>query len=103
LEGKKKKTTDKMNFEEALKELEDIAKKLEAGSMDLDDSIAIFERGAELKKFCETKLAEAERKIEILQKSGDDKDSDKIKKKRVKVKEDTGEIDDDEELQGSLL
>ena len=50
-------------------------------------------------RFCHEKLEEAERKIEILQKG----DSGKAKKKEIKVKEDTGEIINDEDMQGSLL
>ncbi len=98
----KNKPIDKMTFEEALKELEDIARGLEEGSLNLDDSIARFERGTELKKFCREKLEEAEKKIEILQKGGT-AGVKKVKKKKIKVKEDTGEIDDKEEVQGSLL
>lgn len=98
----KNKPVEKMTFEEALKELEDIARSLEEGSLNLDDSIARFERGTELKKFCREKLEEAEKKIEILQKGGTP-GAKKVKKKKVKVKEDTGEIDDKEEVQGSLL
>jgi exodeoxyribonuclease VII small subunit len=100
---KKERPLDKLSFEEAINELEKIARELEDGSLNLDDSIAGFERGTELKKFCQEKLEEAERKIEILQKAEDNKGAKKVKKKKVKIKEDTGEIDDNEELQGSLL
>jgi exodeoxyribonuclease VII small subunit len=100
---KKEKLPDKLTFEEALKELEEIAQKLEEGTFDLDSSIERFERGVILKKICREKLEEAERKIEILQKTEDNKGTRKVKKKKVKIKEDTGEIDDNEELQGSLL
>lgn len=100
---KKNKSLDKLNFEDALKELEQIARNLEEGNLSLDDSIANFERGTQLKNFCRDKLEEAERKIEILQKGGENKGGNKVKKKKVKIKEDTGEIDDNEELQGSLL
>jgi exodeoxyribonuclease VII small subunit len=100
---KKDKPLDKLSFEEAINELEKIAHDLEEGTLNLDDSIASFERGTELKKFCREKLEEAERKIEILQKADGNKGAKKVKKKKVKIKEDTGEIDDNEELQGSLL
>lgn len=95
MESKKK----PMTFEEAMNELETIALKLESGSLGLDESIKEFERGMALAKFCHEKLEEAERKIEILQK-GDD---GKIKPKKVAVKQETGEIEEDEELQGTLL
>jgi len=99
LEKKEKKQQKKITFEEALSELETIASQLEEGTLGLDDSITRFEKGIELARFCREKLEEAERKIEILQKGG----SGNVKKKEVRVKEDTGEIEDDEDVQGSLL
>ena len=53
-----------MNFEKALAELETIVAKLESGKVDLEESIKIYERGEALRKHCETKLAEAEARIE---------------------------------------
>ena len=99
----KRKPLDKLTFEEALEELEEIAKNLEEGNLNLDDSISRFERGTKLKKFCQNKLEQAESKIEILQKGEDSKGVKKVKRKRVKVKEDAGDIDNKEDLQGSLL
>ena len=96
----KNKPIGKLTFEEALAELEELAKNLEDGSLSLEESISCFERGTVLKKYCQGKLEEAERKVEILQKGGGTEK--KVRKKRVKVKEDTGEIDD-EDIQGSLL
>jgi len=59
------------NFEEALKELETIVRKLESGSQDLDASINDYVRGTELKGFCEEKLKAARLKVEsILAKDG---------------------------------
>ena len=49
----------KLSFEDALKELEDIVRRLEAGSAKLDDALAAYERGALLKQHCESKLREA--------------------------------------------
>lgn len=54
---------ESMNFEEAIKELEAVVAKLERGDVALDDSIALYERGAALKKRCEAKLKEAEEKV----------------------------------------
>jgi exodeoxyribonuclease VII small subunit len=96
---KKKQPKDKLTFESALKKLEQIANQLEDGSLGLEKSIDEFETGIRLAKYCRGKLDEAERKVEILQKGGDGD----VKKKQVRVKEDTGEIDDDEDLQGTLL
>jgi exodeoxyribonuclease VII small subunit len=53
-----------MNFETALAELEDIVEKLESGKVDLEASIAIYERGEALKKHCERLLKDAESRIE---------------------------------------
>jgi len=96
---KQKKTQVKQTFEDALSELEEIAVKLEDGTLGLDDSIKEFEKGIKLARFCQEKLEEAERKIEILQK-GDDSS---VNAKKVAVKSDTGEIEDEDELQGSLI
>ena len=52
-----------MTFEQAMRELEQVVGKLERGDVALEDSIALYERGAELKKRCETKLKEAEEKV----------------------------------------
>lgn len=60
----KTKPVDKMTFEEALAELEVIVRQLEAGDVDLEKSIAIYERGAALKAHCETRLKSAELKVE---------------------------------------
>ena len=96
---KDKKLSPKTSFEDALEELEDVANKLEGGELGLDDSIKEFEKGIKLARYCQQKLEEAERKIEILQKGADGE----IKPGRVAVKPDTGEIEDEEDLQGSLI
>ena len=53
-----------MPFEAALSELEEIVRKLEQGSVPLEDSIRIYERGEALKKHCEALLRSAEARIE---------------------------------------
>ncbi len=53
-----------LSFEKALALLEEIVAKLESGKVDLEESIKIYERGEALRKHCETKLAEAEARIE---------------------------------------
>lgn len=60
----KEKPVDKMTFEEALTELESIVRQLEAGEVELEKSIAIYERGAALKARCESRLKTAELKVE---------------------------------------
>ena len=55
---------DKLSFEDALKQLEDIVGRLESGRVELEESISIYERGAALKAHCEKKLKDAEARIE---------------------------------------
>lgn len=52
-----------MSFEAAMAELEGVVTQLERGDVALDDSIALYERGAALKKHCEDKLKAAEEKV----------------------------------------
>lgn len=59
-----------MSFEEALAELESIVEKLERGDALLDESISIYQRGAELKAHCEGKLKAAQMKVEKIVLSG---------------------------------
>ena len=54
------------SFEESLQELEQIVQKLERGDISLEDSIANFQQGIELSRYCAAKLDEAEKKISIL-------------------------------------
>lgn len=56
-------SVSEMNFEEAIAELEKVLGQLESGNVKLDESISLYERGAALKKHCETKLKEAEEKV----------------------------------------
>ena len=58
------KDIEALGFEDALNELEQIVRSLEAGEGKLDDAIQSYERGAALKKHCEAKLAEAKNRIE---------------------------------------
>ena len=57
------KKDESINFEKALEELENIINRLEEGDVPLDDTIKLYERGAELKNLCENKLKSAEIKI----------------------------------------
>jgi len=54
----------KLSFEDALEQLEDIVRELEEGSGELDASIKAYERGAHLKRHCESKLKEAQNRVE---------------------------------------
>lgn len=53
-----------LSFEGALKELETIVARLEQGEVELEDSIALYERGQALKAHCEKKLKAAEGRLE---------------------------------------
>ena len=55
---------EELSFESALAELESIVAKLEQGEVDLEDSIALYERGQALKAHCEKKLKAAEGRLE---------------------------------------
>jgi len=59
------------DFETAIGELESIVKKLEEGDLPLEQSLALFERGVQLSRFCHARLEEAERRIEILNERGE--------------------------------
>ena len=59
------------DFEAAIAELETIVKKLEEGDGALEQSLALYERGVQLSRFCHARLEEAERRIEILTERGD--------------------------------
>ncbi|MGK7652934.1 exodeoxyribonuclease VII small subunit [Roseovarius sp. B08] len=60
-----------MSFEQAMKALEDVVTRLERGDVPLDESIALYEQGAKLKKRCENKLKEAEEKVAAITLDGD--------------------------------
>ena len=55
-----------MSFEEAMHELEQVVNALESGDVALEQSIALYERGAKLKQRCDTKLKEAEEKVALI-------------------------------------
>jgi exodeoxyribonuclease VII small subunit len=54
------------NFENALAELEETVSQMESGQLPLDQSLAAFERGTELLRFCRQALAETEQKVQLL-------------------------------------
>ena len=56
----------KERFEDALSKLEKIVSKLEDGDIALEESLRLFEEGIRLSRFCNQKLDEAEKKVEIL-------------------------------------
>lgn len=65
--SKSAKTQNNPTFETALAELENIVASMEAGQMPLEQSLAAYKRGAELLKFCQTALQDAQQQIKILE------------------------------------
>jgi exodeoxyribonuclease VII small subunit len=59
------------DFESAIGELETIVKTLEGGDLSLEQSLALYERGVQLSRFCHTRLEDAERRIELLSDRGE--------------------------------
>ena len=59
------------DFETALAELDALVKKLEEGELSLEQSLALYERGVQLSRFCHAQLEDAERRIEILTERGE--------------------------------
>ena len=56
----------KEKFEDSLKKLEDIVKKMEAGDLPLDEALKSFEEGVKLIRSCQEKLDEAQRRVGML-------------------------------------
>ena len=62
-----------LKFEKALVELRGIVDKLEAGDLELDESLKFFERGVKLIQACTRRLEDAQRRVEIATKTRDGK------------------------------
>ena len=67
------KDTSNIKFESALEDLEGVVEQLETGALSLEDSLAAFEKGVGLVKFCNQKLNEVEKKIDFLVKDKEGK------------------------------
>ena len=65
------KKSTKLDFESAIKELEQIVAQMESGETTLEESLKHFERGIELTRSCQQSLSAAEQKVEILMRSSD--------------------------------
>jgi len=61
-----KKKLENLTFEESLSELDTIVQSLEQGELDLEESMALFERGLTLSQLSQNKLQTAEQKVKIL-------------------------------------
>ena len=60
---------EKLTFEEAMQELEKLVDSLDKGDASLDEAIAAYDRGSQLKDYCQKKLNEAKLKVETIQSS----------------------------------
>jgi exodeoxyribonuclease VII small subunit len=60
------KPISELSFEEAMAALEQVVGRLERGEVPLEESIALYERGAALRAHCEAKLKDAEEKVELI-------------------------------------
>lgn len=67
------------NFEDAIKQLENIANELEKGDLTLDESVKKFEEGMKLSKQCTDLLEKAEKRINILINNGDELKEEEFK------------------------
>jgi exodeoxyribonuclease VII small subunit len=56
-----------LTFEQALEELDALVRRMESGRLGLDDSIAAYQRGAELARYCQARLTAAEEQIKVLE------------------------------------
>ena len=61
-----KKKLENLSFEESLNELDTIVQSLEQGELNLEESMALFERGLNLSQLSQVKLSSAEQKVKIL-------------------------------------
>ena len=85
-----RKESPNKKFETALEDLEQVVEQLDSGELSLEDSLAAFEKGVGLVKFCNDKLNEVEKKVELLVK-------DKDGKLQLKAFEDSAEDGNDED------
>lgn len=67
------KEASNIKFETALENLEQVVEQLESGELSLEDALAAFEKGVGLVRYCNQKLSEVEKKIELLVKDKDGK------------------------------
>ena len=58
---------ENLTFEDAMKELEKLVDSLDRGDISLDEAIAAYDRGSQLKDYCEKKLQEAKMKVDTIQ------------------------------------
>ena len=65
-------SNDKIDFEGALRELEELVERMEQGDLSLEQSLKDFERGVALTRTCQQALQQAEQKVQILMSKDED-------------------------------
>jgi len=85
-----RKDVSNKNFESAMEEIEQVVEQIESGELSLEESLAAYEKGVGLVKFCYQKLNEVEKRIEFLVK-------DKEGKLQLKVLENLPTEDNDDD------
>jgi exodeoxyribonuclease VII small subunit len=65
--SKAAKAEQNRTFESALAELENIVTRMEGGQLSLEQSLTAYKRGAELLKFCQAQLADAQQQVKVLE------------------------------------
>jgi len=65
--SKSSKPEHTQTFESAVAELENIVNSMESGQLSLEDSLASYKRGAELLKFCQSALQNAQQQVKLLE------------------------------------
>lgn len=66
-------STEKLTFEQAMSELETLIRNLETGKVNLDEAVKTYERGVQLRQFCEEQLTSAKMVVDKLMLSQDKK------------------------------
>ena len=61
------KSEPNLTFESAVTELENIVTRMEGGQLSLEQSLTAYKRGAELLKFCQGQLADAQQQVKVLE------------------------------------
>ncbi len=59
-------TATELTFEQALEELDGLVRAMEAGELPLEEAMAAYRRGAELTRYCQSRLAQAEEQMKVL-------------------------------------
>jgi exodeoxyribonuclease VII small subunit len=85
-----RKDVSNKTFESAMEEIEQVVEQIESGELSLEESLAAYEKGVGLVKFCYQKLNEVEKRIEFLVK-------DKEGKLQLKVFENLGAEENDDD------